>query len=181
MDEGQELYELALELGDSSLAPTVAYHLGMLLLEVGDGDGARGALERCLSLAAGDLVADANFALGRALKQLGELEAAQVAFERAIILGDPEIASRAAMLLAMLRLEDLYDAEGAEASLRKAISFGQPDIVPLAAGYLGNILSARGDRKDAIGAYQMTVEAKQPEVSTWATKELQQLLDGEDG
>ena len=149
--------------------PTVATrvnNLGLVLLDVGNLEGARDHFERALAIlekAYGpdhSEVATSVNNLGNVLHDLGDLEGAREHYERALAMGEktfgpqhPSVALRVNNLGNLL--QDLGDLEGARAHCERALAIGEktfgPDhpTVALRVNNLGGILRGLGDLEGA--------------------------------
>ena len=107
---------------DSAYASQAALHLGGLLEQLDDKDGAREAYEQAIALQPNDYSAKrASFKLAVLLEDQGAIREARTAYEHAVSASDKDLKLASRIRLALL-LEKQGDPKAASAIFREAIA-----------------------------------------------------------
>jgi tetratricopeptide (TPR) repeat protein len=148
LEEATALFETLLESQSEialSMVPLARAHLGAILLQQGEVDGALGLLDE--AEVSGHTGAAAVALVGRAeyLVEVGDTQAAQQYLNAALELEEPDVVPKALALFGVAMLAE-GDLEGARTVLTESLDTRTPTVEPLARRYLGSAL-ARLDRR----------------------------------
>ena len=160
---------------DTDLASRAMFHLGVLLAEQGDLDGARTTYQAVIDTGHSNAAPAAALQLGEVLKEQGELEGARIAYRQAIDTGHPKVAPTAAVGLGFM-LEKQGDLDGARTAFQVAIDAEYVDMASTAAISLGTILKEQGDLDGACTAFRQAIDTGQASIVPIASLSLGMVL-----
>ena len=158
----------------SEYAAPAAFHLGILLMQLGDTDGARNAYQLAIDTGHTNWAPMAADDLGDLLAELGDTDGARTNYQIAINTGHTDWAPVAAISLGIL-LAELGNTDGARTNYQIAINTADANSAPLAAISLGILLAKLGDTDGARTNYQLAMNGQHTGAAELAKTALEML------
>lgn len=138
----REMYQRVVDSKHWEMAPVAAYNLGVLLMEIGDRQGAMDAYGVVVAMnGALGRRALAGLQVGALRREAGDQDGAYTAFKIAIVEGDPDSRPRGLVAMGEL-LRDRGDVDSARRALRLAVESGHPEMAQRAESLLAAIAQA---------------------------------------
>jgi tetratricopeptide (TPR) repeat protein len=156
-------------------AAMAAFNLGLLLEELGDVPGARGAFLQAIEARLHDVAPEAAVNRGALLEERGGVAGARAVLQQVIDAVRPDETPAATLNVGLL-LEERGNLAGARGAYQQAIDSGHPDAAPRAMLQLGLLHHAQGDTVGALAAYQQAIDSGHPDETPAALVNLGSML-----